>query len=167
MGLLDNLMMKIAGKDPDGKVKGISVNGDGDIYTQIAGSNVERCVLIANVAGFEVGGGQAQDLVAENWNQHEGFVAAGNFMGLSKFLYVFFVVRTDATHDFELEMAYQYPEGDFGRSTGPSIFVDWKRIASTRRVSEWTEIGGQNSRIRISNDDSVAHTYDIVMYGIR
>lgn len=67
---LTNLLMKIAGKDPDGNVKGISVNKEGAMYAQIKGSNVVKRLHAFSDDSISIPGGESHEFTFEvnNYN---------------------------------------------------------------------------------------------------
>ena len=82
-------------------------------------------------------------------------------------MYVYCIIRTGNSHDFEIAKVYTYPEGEFGSATAPNVPFIIKHVATTRQITEWTEINGNTFGLRVFNNGESTQKYDILLFGVR
>lgn len=95
-------------------------------------------------------------------------IASDTRFKLKNFLFIYALIRSEEEHDFSMTIGYIYPTGEFGSSTGPGQVMEWKDNSADGRVAtEWTELQGDEFRVRLKNSSNVTQKYDVVLYGVR
>lgn len=131
----------------------------------------KRNIMIGKVDGIAIDANDSKNIEGSDINftndlfrVHSGIIP----IDTSYFLYIYIILRTDKVHEYELLQTYQYtPAGHFGVGTGPSIKLKYDEVAGTRAVTKWTELKGDITGLRLTNNSNESHIYDLVVYGVR
>lgn len=115
----------------------------------------KRIVVIASVSGVSVEAGASTQVI--------------NPQDISKYPIQFITTFADAGHDYHVEFFYRTPwevENTFGVNTTEANAI-YKSSGKIRGASEWVDAKGGMLKVNIRNNDTVNHTYDLVLYGVR
>lgn len=115
--------------------------------------NRKKNVEIANALGVSVEAGAYTKVIDR--------------LDISEYPFQYVTVRADSKHDFTVGIWYcatNVADASFPSTIGDITILSGNQI---RGYSEWVEAKGTKCEVYITNKDTVAHTYDLFLFGVR
>ena len=137
---------------------GNPISSDNGLPVQLTGRNVE---LIARALDQDVSAGAKRYVL--------GFY---NPTQLHEFRYIFTHVASglDTGHDFDVGITYdaiEYTSGFSGSLVYEEFKEEFSKLRSTVYLKRHIPVLGDVLRIRIFNNDTVDHSYDVHLWGVK
>ena len=143
----------LMGRGPDGKAKIINVDENGNVKVQQSGTIVPRIVRVGMASGISSPANTTTEALKKR--------------DTSLFVYLFAVIRTDLAHSWDL--LFQHVSDAPLPSMGHATMGDNLILSSTKQrdQTEWWEVRGTLTTVRIRNNSDEDRIYDILLYGVR
>ncbi|WP_062513929.1 hypothetical protein [Halobacillus sp. KGW1] len=138
--------MRMGGRDPQGNARPVNVDENGNVLTQLTGSNVKEILIFNNVT-VEPG----QTITQSSQNRTD----------ISQFSKLTVLGTTDSSHSFEVSVDPKENSGAYYGSI--EVFSG----SSNKFLTESFELGVTILQFRVKNNDTVPHNYRIMLLARR